>query len=253
LDLKAFEEQAFFLTIRIQVRASRTGASIGTGFIVHVPVAPGRSCLLLISNKHVYHDSKKPISLVFHKKSTESADRPSLEESIPISLEAFDSIYTEHPDPSIDLACLSISRIGDPDMPVFHNNLSLEMLAAFDEEKLLPGMDVWFVGYPENRYDTVHNLPIMRKGSVASIPKVDFQDKRQFLIDAQVFPGSSGSPVFAAISGHMRLIGVVTQTMIKNEKLQAVPVTMAMGVQQPLGLGIVLKATLLHEFGQVAT
>jgi len=119
------------------------------------------------------------------------------------------------------------------------------MFSDFSEDDLLPGADVWFIGYPENRFDTFHNLPILRRGYIASIPKVDFNAKKLFVIDAQVFPGSSGSPVFTALGGKFKLLGVVT--LIRNEQLQAVPTEVALGVQQILGLEIVIKATVVKE------
>ena len=75
---------------------------------------------------------------------------------------------------------------------------------------------------------------------------------KQVLIDAQVFPGSSGSPVFVIIDGRYKLLGVVTQTMIKHEKLQSIPADHALGIQQVIGLGIVLKTELVTELLNVA-
>mgnify|MGYP003291781313 CR=1 FL=1 len=46
------------------------------------------------------------------------------------------------------------------------------------------------------RYDKKNNLPLVRTGTIASHPRKDFNGLPQFVIDAQVFPGSSGSPVF---------------------------------------------------------
>ena len=41
--------------------------------------------------------------------------------------------------------------------------------------------------------------------------------------------------------------------MIKNERLQAVPTMTSLGVEQTIGLGIVLKSTLLKELLESAT
>jgi len=51
------------------------------------------------------------------------------------------------------------------------------------------------VGYPIGLWDNVHNFPILRRGTTASLPTVEFQGKPHGLIDMAVFPGSSGSPV----------------------------------------------------------
>lgn len=82
------------------------------------------------------------------------------------------------------------------------------------------------------------------------MPKVDFNNKKEFVIDAQVFPGSSGSPVYAAIDNSYRMIGVVSHTMIKYGQVQTFPTASSYGVQQILGLGIVIKSTRLRELLQ---
>lgn len=242
-----FQEQVFFATVRITIPGKTgSGASIGTGFLYVAPINDPlkRSAVLLISNRHVYGDSSCPIILSFHKKSTDGAE-PDLGQVVTLQDSQFKDIYKGHPDSAIDLACINVSAITLPEHNVFYKSLKPDMIADFSEKDLLPGKDVWFVGYPENRFDTSHNLPILRRGYIASIPKIDFNNKRQFIIDAQVFPGSSGSPVFAVLGGKFKLLGVVAETMVRNEQLQAVPTEVTLGVQQILGLGIVIKATAL--------
>ena len=51
------------------------------------------------------------------------------------------------------------------------------------------------IGYPRGFYDQLHLFPIVKSGIVASRWGVPFQGKPYFLIDAKLFPGSSGSIV----------------------------------------------------------
>ena len=55
--------------------------------------------------------------------------------------------------------------------------------------------------YPNGIWDAKHNLPIIRRGITATHPKLFYNGKPEFLIDAACFPGSSGSPVFLANIG----------------------------------------------------
>jgi len=241
-----FEEQIFFTTTRITIpEESGTGASIGTGFLMRVPLKDetNRTITLLISNKHVFKNPKNKISFTFNKK--DEKGEADLGKVHTFSSNSFHAIYSEHPDPTIDLACINASMISNTD--VYFRHLYPEMISDFTDENLAPGIDVWFIGYPENRYDVINNLPLLRRGYISSIPKVDFNAKKQFVIDAQVFPGSSGSPVFTQLNNEFKLIGVVTETMIKHGQLEAIPTLSSLGVQQTLGLGIVIKATLLNE------
>jgi len=243
------EKNLLFSTVRIEITNSLSpGASVGTGFIVSVPVPGlvGSSYLFLVSNRHVFVDPAHQISLVFTKRQ-QGALEPSLGNVTGISQSGFLGGYVAHPDPSIDLACVNISSFGEPTLGLYFRHYSHQHLIEDAPQALSVGQDVFFIGYPENRFDVVHNLPLLRKGCIASAPNVDFNGKRQFLIDAQVFQGSSGSPVFAATGGEFKIAGVISRTMIKNSVLQAVPVATASGIQQFIGLGIVLKVALLKE------
>ena len=80
------------------------------------------------------------------------------------------------------------------------------------------------------------------------MPNVDFNGKGQIVIDAQIFPGSSGSPVFVAWDNRYSLLGVVSDTMIRDSKLQILQVhTPQLGVEEILGLGIVVKQRHVRE------
>ena len=45
--------------------------------------------------------------------------------------------------------------------------------------------------------DEANNLPVVRRGSLATSYKVDYQGKTNFVVDIASFGGSSGSPIFA--------------------------------------------------------
>ncbi|WP_204104003.1 MULTISPECIES: hypothetical protein [Spirulina sp. CCY15215] len=49
--------------------------------------------------------------------------------------------------------------------------------------------------------NSIHHLPIIRKGITATHPKLKYNGKPEFMIDAACFPGSSGSPVFLIRTG----------------------------------------------------
>jgi len=242
------EKTLLFSTVRIEVtNSSMPGASVGTGFIVSTPVpgVEGKSYLFLVSNKHVFIDSDHQISLIFTRKQ-EGKDEPSLGELSKISQFNFSKGYIEHPDPKVDLACVNISSFGEPGLSLYFRHYPHDELAPDGHLPISVGQEVFFIGYPENKFDVAHNLPLLRKGCIASAPNVDFNGQKQFLIDAHVFQGSSGSPVFAAVNGEYKIVGVISQTMIRNSMVQAIPVGTAPGIQQFIGLGITLKVNLVH-------
>ena len=157
--------------------------------------------------------------------------------------------YVAHPDPLIDLACINISSFGEPALGLYFRHYSDQQLLEEASQLLSLGQDVFFIGYPENRFDVTHNLPLLRKGCIASAPNVDFNGKRQFLIDAQVFQGSSGSPVFALTGGEFKIAGVISQTMIETTGLlcRPFPLPAPLRSSRLLGSGSFFKAVLLRE------
>lgn len=246
-----FEHQLCFLTARILVPISEGLNSVGTGFLYSssLPDYPDLSAILLISNKHVFCDPSKSIQIEFNEKLVNGD--PEYGKLKKFEQNNFSNIYYEHPDSITDLACVNISGISSSN--VYYKNLDDKFLKDIDYKKIHPGSDVLFIGYPENRFDAINNLPLIRKGSIASVPYIDFNGRPEVVIDAQVFQGSSGSPVFVADNGHYKLLGVVSETMIKHSQLQTISaVSSGVGVQQILGLGIVIKQSKVVELIQYA-
>ena len=248
MDFTKFENQMFFTTIRITIpNDDDKTSSIGTGFLFNVPLRDENLVgQFLVSNKHVFGDPKRTIILNLHHCKS-SIDEPDLGNIKSVFINDFSSHYYGHPDPNIDLACINVSAFVGSNNGVYSKHLHNEFFENIDLSELFPGSEISFIRYPDNRFDSIHNLPILRKGYIATLPSVDFNGLKQIIIDAQVFPGSSGSPVFVIKNGRYKLIGVVTETMIKNEEIKAIPAEYKYGVQQTIGLGVVLKAELLKE------
>jgi hypothetical protein len=149
---------------------------------------------------------------------------------------------------------------------IYYKFLDKRVFADFTEPELDAGQRVIFIGYPENRYDQVHNLPVVRSGVTASHPKLNYNGEDQFLIDAQVFPGSSGSPVFLNMKeaqynrGQIMLgtglpylfVGVVSATEVKNNIVTPLPTKLLGTSQEVIGLGLVFKATALNDLIDLA-
>lgn len=134
------------------------------------------------------------------------------------------------------------------------------MLATFEEPELSVAENVYFIGYPDNRFDEKNNLPLIRTGMIASHPKYDYNGKPIFIIDAQVFPGSSGSPVYIDLTyenmkngqivigkRNLKLLGIVSATMIRNNQLKSIQTGTKFLTEEVLGLGIVYKATAIKD------
>ena len=226
IDLRFLQEQLFFNTVRISIKGKK-GSSIGTGFIVkyRLPYDPEKFYTFVVSCKHVFGDPNQNILLNFHKldPNTES-EKPKLGETIAVEAPFFKDAYFTHPDPETDLACIQISGIMDMIRKnseklgsIFFLATEPEHFSAFNEEGLLPGTRTFYIGYPAGEFDELNNLPLLRVGHVSSIPKIDYRGTSTFVIDGQVHPGSSGSPVFGIFNSSTRLLGVLTAMITQDE------------------------------------
>ncbi len=127
--------------------------------------------------------------------------------------------------------------------------------------------DIIFLGYPIGLWDSKNNLPITRKGVTATNPQIDYEGKKEFLIDAACFPGSNGSPVFRfnegayienssfiAGGGQINFLGIIYAgpqytvegtIIVKNIPTKLEPRSNS---DIPVNLGFVLKADLFTDF-----
>ncbi len=263
LDPQSFLEQILFSTLRIELlNDENKPQAIGTGFLLKVdfPENPEESLLLLVSNRHIFEASQR-FNITFHRRNVAS-NLPQLGQTLTYQATSRKGVPFLHPNPKVDLACINISSaFSQLGSQIYYKFLDKRVFANFTEPELDVGQRVIFIGYPENRYDQRHNLPILRSGVTASHPRLNYNGEEQFLIDAQVFPGSSGSPVFLNMkeaqynrgqiiigSGLPYLfVGVVSATMIRNNIVSSVPASLLGVSQEVIGLGLVFKATALNS------
>lgn len=104
---------------------------------------------------------------------------------------------------------------------------------------------VVIVGYPLGFHDETHNLPVYRKATIASCYGINFNGLPYFLVDANLHPGTSGSPV---VNSHHTLF----RESKKEEGYALFGVHFAEHVldQDPLGLNVVWYAHLLVEIAR---
>ncbi len=260
MKLNTIEEQLLFSTLRIESLDEKDNViSIGTGFLVNREVEPGEHVIYLVSNKHVLFTSDK-IRITFTQK-CDNLDEPNIGKTISFPIEDIKKNLHTHTNSQVDIAVMPITGLFKKFPIVFFKGIKYDMLADFSESELSVAQDVKFIGYPDNRYDSVNNLPLIRTGIISSHPKIDYNDNPIFIIDAQVFPGSSGSPLMINLttenfkkgnivigqSQNIKLLGVVAATMVRNNKLQELQTSTVKVTQEVLGLGIVYKSTALKE------
>lgn len=168
--------------------------STGTGFFFRFQF-DSLSVPVIVTNYHVIKSSKE-CNLVFTEvKSNEPQYGSQISETITNS----EKKWIKHP--KVDLAILPINPIiedikklkNKTPFTVFFNENDLphpeltESITAIEE--------VLMVGYPRGLWDKTNNLPIVRKGTTATPFYINYEGKKQFLLDIPIYSGSSGSPI----------------------------------------------------------
>lgn len=233
--------------IRIQIAGERRlhYAGSATGFFYE-----SGQRRFLITNRHVVIDEEKenfPDSLVIRL----HTDRMDLSHNREVTIELYSdstSNWLEHASgKDVDVVAIEIGQhLTEGDITTFLGpqtflppNVVLDL-----------STDLAVIGYPLGFYDTNLNLPVVRDASLASAYPLAFQDLPICLVDANLHPGTSGSPVIRKSSSTQRLL---TESATSVE-MGAYP-SYLLGVnsgeftsnQVPLGLHAVWQAKVIEE------
>lgn len=291
MNVESIIEQLLFSTVRIQTNDN----SVGTGFLLQAQLTSGGSVIFLITNKHVIKNANEvkffltkaekviqieKIDSTFtgkiksffsgEKEYDKRRDTPKLGYKHEVSLKI--EGWFDHPDDDIDLTLINLSPTlnefyRDGQEP-FIRTIPLESIPPKEElEKLDALEEIIFIGYPTGIFDTKNLFPIIRKGITATPIYADFCDKPLFLIDASVFPGSSGSPVFIYNKsgysdkqgnvfiggGRAFFCGVISSGYFRNEEgnieFKEIPTKIQpiLKKSEMIDLGIVIKSEKVKE------
>jgi len=260
-------ENILFTTVRIEVSLPNNSIRTGTGFIFYY-VKNDKQYLFVVTNKHVIKDSAKG-KLTFNQS---DAEKPSLGKVFTIEYPNFERQWIGHPQQDIDVAIMPfapvLNELSNRGVQIFFKSITPDLIPSDKvlREEIDAVEDIVFVGYPSDIYDRRNLLPVVRKGITATPISVDFEGKPAFLIDASIFPGSSGSPVFLCnigsyspkgkglvVGSRVFFLGVVASVFIRKDlntielidiPTGKVPVVVT---TQMVDLGIVYKSIVIKE------
>lgn len=267
-------DERLYQTVRIEASGPK-GTGVGTGFMFHYYVSEengGGDGIFLVTNKHVIRG--RTSGKFFFTKRDPATNRPLVGQRYDVTIvDNFEERWHGHPDPEVDIAILPMSEILKPieaqGGDIYWCNVSSKDLPTEDNwNRMTATWEVIFIGYPSGWFDQVNLTPIIRTGTAATPPAVDYDGKPIFIIDASVFPGSSGSPVFIRGAGPIvfeeregeiymgntpLFLGVIAKVGVRQEHGRIDFISVPTGyepvpvVQQMLDLGIVYKSRTVVE------
>lgn len=252
MNLKEISTQLLYTTVPIRVQRTDGTEVGGTGFYYSVPLMshPDRQVPFVVTNFHVVQGARSAV-LEFVER---EKDLPKLGSAIRAAVPA--EALGLHVSERLDIAAIPIggflSQMESSGKPVFMRSIAPSLIPSPDQWDNFGAIEeVTFIGYPSGLYDSKNFVPLARRGVTASPPGVDFQGDPAFLVDAEVFPGSSGSPVFIlnqgayavpnglALGNRLFFMGVLGQAVIRTE---------AVDRSAYMGLGRVTKSPPIREF-----
>lgn len=266
MRVKTITEQLFFTTVRIDTAYQDGSSGSGTGFMF-VCERNGQHFPFVVTNKHVVANAARG-SITFLQGSNKE---PVLGKGYKLEIQGWEDVWTGHPDSGVDIAVCPFEPLKkhaeQAGFELFYRVVSLDDIPSPADEKELDAIEpITFIGYPNGIWDSTNLLPVARRGTTASPIEVDFDGKPKFLIDASVFGGSSGSPVFVLNQGswesrngevkfgsRMYFVGVIAAVYFKTELNEVIPApipTQFLGLakqQEMIDLGIVFKARTVVE------
>ena len=269
MKIESISEKLFFTTVRIDT-VTTAGQGSGTGFFFNYQ-RDGWVYPFIVTNKHVINGAKNWKFTFIKKKNGE----PILGDIFPVEMDSEKSpnAWFGHPDPEIDIVVFPTGQFTNfvkqtYDTEFFMTGIQTSNIPNAEQMQELDAIEeITFIGYPNGVWDTKNFLPVARRGATASPIAVDFEGTPRFLIDASVFGGSSGSPVFISDLGgtyakktggtvagsRFYFVGVVAAVFSRTHLNEIIPVPiptevrpMAKG-QEMIDLGIVFKAHTVVE------
>ncbi|MCX7898363.1 MAG: serine protease [Rhodocyclaceae bacterium] len=258
MQIDSLAKRLLFNTVRVDTVLDDGSEGSGTAFVIN-HAHPRGNFLFVVTNRHLVEGVRQG-GLVFTQKKN---GQPAIGRRFQLNIEEFPQAWFLHPDPTVDLAVVPLRPLEEAarerGVELYYHAIDTRLvpdarqLGAFDALE-----EVLFIGYPSGVWDQVNLMPIMRRGTTATPMALDFEGRAEFLIDAAVYPGSSGSPVFVVSPEGLRktfgahkffFAGVVAAVFFREEanRLASMPVPANLGAttigSEMIDLGLVIKSS----------
>lgn len=250
------------------------GVMNGTGFLLFRDVGVAKGQVFLVTNRHVLppEGTKKDIQIRVVVRQNDGAAKI---EEISVPVVGSDGKYLPsvrlHRDPATDVAAINIA----PAAFGSKFNILIEAVKTgkyLNTSMLLPtpnmaaqgvgmGTQVYILGYPAAIFDPRNVSPMLRVGVISTDPQVGFNFNQElrhtmnfpehidgFLLDANIYPGSSGSLVVSAFESCGCNQGQAPRTYILGIVSGSIPIFDAsLHSFSRMGLGMVYSADTIRE------
>ena len=267
-------EMISYSTVRIECIYKNGSKGTGTGFFFNFleNKLDGKYVPVIVTNKHVINGAERG---VFIFTTADENGNPIDDKHYAAQFQNFEAFWRKHPDADVDLCAIPIAQIIEDSKTkgkeIYFVPLTRDLIPNLETLEDMNALEeILMVGYPNGIWDNINNKPIFRRGITASHPKLDYCGKKEVMIDAACFPGSSGSPVFIFNQGFFKtktgrlsagdriiLLGILYagpqhvahgEIKVINVPTSQIPIALS---SIPNNLGLVIKSERLYELESI--
>jgi len=266
MRLRSTSEKLLLSTVRIEILDDPDAVGYGTGFFFQrtSPIGP---VTFLVTNKHVVQGASRAQIVVTRR----DGNLPLIGKGQLLTFKNFESRWHSHPDPNIDICVMPfgpvIAELEKEHIQIAWSYISDSIIPSDEPDRQLDAIEsIQFIGYPIALADEFNKTPLIRQGITATPYALDYEGQPLLLIDASVFPGSSGSPVVTLLQSPLALgssgeqltyryhfLGVISHTILVDREGQVKTIKIPMRpslasiVANAIHIGVVQKARSVVE------
>ena len=226
MNINDLSTQLLYTTVPIYAFQRDGSLLFETGFMFSIWEADTSSIPLLIMSYHLLENALDAFFELHIGK-----DEIPTNESIKIRFD--NSIINSHRLGNLDLIALPMAAtlmdFQNQSINIFFRSVDKNMLPTQEQFDNFAAIEsVTFIGYPSNLIYEKNKLSVVRQGITATPIWNEFGGEKAFLMDAGVFPGSCGSPVFIfnegaysskgklVVGNRLLFVGVVSQPILEG-------------------------------------
>ena len=217
--------------VAIGTVVNETTKWIGTGFLYgnleeKTPNSISNYSVYLVTNRHVLNNLDSIII-----RSNSAVEQSSRDYLIPLKDSSKKILWTGHSDPEIDVAVIQVNfdELTNQRMKCgfFQSDKNTADINELKLRETSEGDQLFVLGFPMGIVSVDRQHVFVRGGVISRIKDLFEAKSKDYIIDAFIFPGSSGSPVISRpetmsimgtkFSHHSSLIGIVKSYITYTE------------------------------------
>lgn len=260
-----FEKMLPHSTVRLVGLVNGNAASTGTGFYYFFndtftnelgeTNSNGSARIGIVTNKHVLEGMQE---IIFFFNSAEEDEVSYHADSLRIVLN--EETVINHPEDDVDLCVILahsiIGRLDESNKKLHIYPVRKNIQVDGDKLKSMNTIqNLLMIGYPNGIWDSVNNLPMLRRGINATPLYENYMGKEEFAMDIATYRGSSGSPIFiydngCYIENNEAKFGsrIIFVGILKGLHRRVQQHEQGLETEEMLHIGIAIKASKLDVF-----